>query len=293
MKTMRIGLPFSAAVHASVIFATVIALPPPEISEPDPYIFIPVELVTISDQTNIQAATGALNPLNPMELNPSLSVELPGAATAPMEEQTQAPELLPEPEPDPEVVPEKPPETLDPQKAAKDTEPLPKKQPQPNKAKPPVVEPDLEDTLGSLGPFVDRSKRERPNPRVNPGAQPRQGGGPAQAGTGAQSDMTVTVKDLIRARLEKCWSPPVDQPEPKRLKVQVSFDLNRDGTLVPNSERIVQPARLNPADRPMLIATERALNAVRACSPFVELVSLPYDGWRTVNFPFDPSAMVQ
>jgi outer membrane biosynthesis protein TonB len=278
-------------VHVGAVLATLLSLPEPDLSAPDLKVIIPVELVDIAAETNIRAATDGLIPEDDPsseDANDTITTAADAAIAPPQQAQPED-VVAPPAEPDatdPEPKPEAPPKPQPPTPTRPDPAQTPPRQ------RPPAT-PSLEDVLGNMGPFVDPTATRSTPPRTEPNRPPRETSGPPQSGAGDQTAMTARVQDLIRARLEQCWNPPVDQPDPARLVVTVRFVLNRDGSIARGAEEILTPARLPSGDRAMLIAAERALNAVRDCSPYRDLTVLPYEGWRTITFQFNPASMLR
>jgi len=95
---------------------------------------------------------------------------------------------------------------------------------------------------------------------------------------------------LLSQHLRHCWRMPSDLPNPQRLRVTVTFELNEDGALR-GEPRVVSPTRYR-SDTPMRTAVERALDAVRTCSPYPfaadPIASQHYERWREVQVAFHP-----
>ena len=153
----------------------------------------------------------------------------------------------------------------------------------------------LDDILGDASNLFDRTPRERSssNPRPPPqevlqDEQPT--ASEARRGAGEQTGNSVAVTTLISQQMKVCWDDVVDLPNPERLNVVVKVELNRDGSIKDGPD-LVDPARPPIGDRPMSVAIERALRAVRKCSPY----RLPegsedyYNDWDEVTLNIGPA----
>lgn len=247
---MRFGWIISLFAHVAFLFAGYIIWPHAAKELDVDSAIVPVEVVTFAEQSNVTPIAAA------------------DALPAPIPTEQGAPQELSELAPAPEAIPIKP------------NEPKPKT-PEKSKAQPKV-------NFDQLALLIDRSKKSTgasqttTSPTAKTGETPRQG-------FGAQSALTATERDALRAQLSKCWRAPVDMPDPARLIVRVRITLGRDGSLLSQPQLV---SGVSPGDAPMRVAADNALRAVRLCAPF-ELPAATYDRWRDVIFTFDPREMLQ
>jgi len=98
------------------------------------------------------------------------------------------------------------------------------------------------------------------------------------------------IRTILRTQMSQCWEMPTDLPEPQRLIVTVAFELNEDGTLR-GAPRVVSPRNYR-RDAPFRVAVERALRAVRACSPYSfhedPVLRDHYESWNELEMRFLP-----
>jgi hypothetical protein len=96
------------------------------------------------------------------------------------------------------------------------------------------------------------------------------------------------AQQIMGQHMRSCWQTPADLADPDRLIVTLSFALNEDGTLR-GRPRVVQP-RSYMFDRPMRTAVERAIRAVRQCSPYPfaadPMLTNRYDVWDEFELAF-------
>lgn len=304
---MRAGLPISVVGHVAIVAVGFIALPyavDTTTSEPTP--MVPVELVTISETTNIRAAEESDEP-EPVE-EPEVAVEEPEPEPEPEQENEPTPPPPPEPEPEetePEPVPEEPePEEPEPEPIPAEEEEEPEPEPEPEEPEPepepeePEPEPEEEEesfNLDRITSLVDKAREESPqrDEREDAGENPPEQAEQRRESAGLSSDLTMSEYDALRARMIECWRAPVDAPNPQELRVTVRVELNRDGTLA-GQPRLQNQARINMSGDPYLkLAGERAIRAVQQCAPYSFLPEEKYSAWREIDMNFDPSEMMR
>jgi outer membrane biosynthesis protein TonB len=292
------GLPASIILHAAVIAAGAIVLPTMVRDIEPAFTSIPIEIVELSDETNIRARPEVDAPEPETEESPPIEDYLQELDTIPPEE----PEPEPEPEPETAVAPPPPAPEPEPEPepapAEEEPEPEPESEPEPEPDRPVLAQTEtdpLDDILGDASNLFDRTPRERT--RANPAPPPQEvledeqpRASEARRGAGEQTGNTANVVALINNQMRICWDDVVDLPNPERLNVVVRVELNRDGS-IKNGPDLVDPARPPIGDRSMGVAIERALRAVRKCAPY----RLPegaldyYDDWDEVTLNIGPA----
>jgi len=102
-------------------------------------------------------------------------------------------------------------------------------------------------------------------------------------GVGDRSKETARIEALIYSQMIECWETVLDQPNPERLQITVKFKLTKDGKLDGNVERL-SPKNIPVGDRPMRVASDRALRAARKCAPYriPKDAQVSYDEWKDV-----------
>lgn len=282
---MRTGVTVSAAIHGTIFALTVIAWP---FSRDDPFAdshVVPIELVTIADETNIRAQTETEKP----EPEPK-----PAAEPEPEQKVAMAePEPPPPPEPEAELAPEPlEPEPTPPEPAPEPEPPKaevkpPPKTPRPKPAPPKPEKPrEKEFNLDEIMGVIDRSqqepKRETGEERVASAERtvPRAG-----LGTG----LTMSETDALLAQMRRCWNPPIGAPNPDQLIVDVYFRLRQDGTLAAPPE-LVDSMAVMAGDSYYRAAAEAAKRAVIQCAPY-KLPPEKYETWSEIKLTFDPRKM--
>jgi outer membrane biosynthesis protein TonB len=223
---------------------------------------VPVDLVTLSDKTNVRATVK-----QEVKAPPKEDVVQP-----PAPDRAQATPASPQPE---EAAPpvEKAP--------APQAKPLP---PQPVTPPTPKPAPEKKKEAFDIDKMMALLDKRAPAAASAPNAKPAQR---TQKGIGDQNQMTADLKSMLLSMVYKCWSPPVGAPNADDLVVSFRLFLNQDGT-------VAQPPQLvgnSGGDSYARAAQEAARRAIYTCQPYA-LPQDRYAQWRDVTFVFDPRQMV-
>jgi len=108
--------------------------------------------------------------------------------------------------------------------------------------------------------------------------------------TGTGTGLTISEKQALvtalKQQIKRCWNPPTGATGADLLTVRLNIELDEQGNLKG------MPRTLDRQASPLfLIAEESAVRAVYDCQPY----NLPvehYTTWRSVNFKFDPTEML-
>ena len=290
------GLPASLVLHAAIIGGGSIVLPTLARDISVESVVVPIELVAVSDITNIAPQVERDEPEPEPETPPPLEDFLEDLDTIPPEltdpepndeEDVAAAPPQPEDPPEPDVVQDpdvKPDEPEDPPEQPDDR---------------PVLEdpPDdpLSDILGDADNLFDRTPRDPP--KAAPVTAPTETlkdetpvQTPPRRGAGERTDNTARVEAFLGRQLFLCWDDVDDLPNPERLNVTFKMTLNRDGT-IKSGPTLVDPARAPIGDRAMGVAIDRALRAARRCAPYrlPEDANDYYDEWDEVTLNLGPA----
>ena len=266
------GLVVSLVVHAGFIAAGVIYLPrAAQLLETTPY--VPIELVSLAETTNVTAAAPEPEPEpeeeiieEPVEEEPTLDDAIADPAPAP--------EQAPEPEPEPAVITPDPVE----EEAEPDPEPVREEPRRPDpEPEPEPAEPDLFADLDNLAATVAEAREEQANDE-----------GQRRRAVGNGETNTATLQVILQNHLARCWRNSLDAPHPDELAVEVELSLNRNGELM-GPPRLVDQNRVLSSPNPYLrVAGERALRAASLCAPY-PLPPEQYSEWRQITANFAPS----
>ncbi|MDZ4761642.1 MAG: hypothetical protein SGJ21_11260 [Alphaproteobacteria bacterium] len=238
---MQAGVYFSVALHIAIAAAGIVVAPTLA-AEPTPMVILPVELLTISDSTNVAPVIDVQPEAEIEEFAEEMAEPEPAPAAAPAEE---APEIIPtERAPDSETAP-------------------PKSEPKPAPPKEESFDDFLESALKSVKdnkPVRAASQKTAADLRNVEDAAPRKG-------VGDNVRMTMTVADAIRSQLlsRGCWADQDDMPDAKRLRTVIRIRFDRDGRLM-GAPELREPGRLPSGDQPMQIFVQRAQRALDMCN---------------------------
>ena len=103
------------------------------------------------------------------------------------------------------------------------------------------------------------------------------------SGASGRSEETALALSAISERLQRTWNPNCAAPGGDQLRVRVTIELNRDGSLkgAPRADGAAD------GDTVRGVAVQRAVAAIRAAEPFDTLPPERYAEWRqpiTINF---------
>jgi outer membrane biosynthesis protein TonB len=285
--TMRGGLTGSLAFHVVAILLTVVVFPSIEPDLPPIPPNIPIELVTIGEVTNIKQIDKVDEQQKDEKPEEPKPEELRQAAIPPL------PEVKPAPEPEPVPAPPPPPEAVpEPKPAPKPEEKKVEQKPAevkpaqvaPQPKKPPDFDPSKIAAL--LNKLPPKAKSETPGEehKLSTGPQKTEAVGEANA-------MTASWQALINEQFKRCWNVQGGAQDAEKQIVTVHVELNPDGSLA-RSPEVVNAAEVALGGQTFQIAAERALRAVRACSPLKQLPPDRYSDWHEMDFVFDPRRML-
>lgn len=228
---------------------------------------VPIDIVTLSDETNVQARDEEVTEIE--EDDPVDEVE--AEIEAPNPTPPPAEEAPPEPEPVEAVPADDEVETV--QEEEEESPPPPDPEPEPERPAQSQTEDSLDSFLNDLAGSIEES-----DDRVDVT-------GSRVSRVGAGTANTATLVDLFRTQANPCWRNSRDAPNPERLTVEVVVQLNRDGSLSspPRAQNSTQIR--SSGDRYWRVAEDRALAAVVDCAPYNLPVS-DYSSWRRMIVTF-------
>ncbi len=105
------------------------------------------------------------------------------------------------------------------------------------------------------------------------------------------SGLTLSQEDALRAQIFGCWSVPLGLPYDKDLLVRIKLQLKKDGTIM--KSEILDHQRMNKPDQKFYkVLAESALRAVRLCQP-LKVPPTGYDKWKDLQLNFNPTEMLK
>jgi hypothetical protein len=250
----RYGVVGSVLFHGMIVAAALFTFHR-NFDTPEDSHVVPVDLVTIADQTNVAAQAPPAPELQKMDTPPPV-------VEAPPEPQMQ----------DVEPAPEPPVPKFDIQK---DKPPPPDKPVQSKKE----MQQDFNALLNKLTTPDKPVKNAKAGPRVI-------------QGIGAGNLMTADLADALKSQIYRCWSPPTGAPDARDLVVDYDLSLNPDGT-VGRLQMTPGTAAQAAGSGYTRAAAEAASRAIYQCQPY-RLPPDRYNVWREINpLRFDPRQMME
>lgn len=269
---MKSAWVISVFFHGVVLTASLMALSSSKPLEDDTRM-IPVELLTLSDLTNIKAAVKAKKPedITPEDA-PPMTLETPMENAEEEGEAGKRTETTPPPKPD--------------NTTAVENTSVPDKKP----AKP--IEPEKPAfNLDDMSALIDKTREAQPEAGQQEATQSEENfynfAENARKGVGAGTDLTMSELDALQTAMYKCWRIPLDAKNPEKLVVRVEVALRSDGHV--QSVDLLDKAWIARSSDPYLqVAAQRAVNAVTKCAPYDFLPVEKYDRWKNMTLRFKP-----
>ena len=105
------------------------------------------------------------------------------------------------------------------------------------------------------------------------------------------SGLTLSEEDALKAQIFGCWSIPLGLPFNEDLLVRIKLQLEPDGSII--KTEILDHARMNrPGQGFYKVLAESALRAIRLCQP-LRVPSTGYERWKDMQLIFDAREMLE
>ena len=268
---MTKGLIFSISFHIMMIVLTALSLPfmtREPISLPT---IVSVELIQISDKTQIPFAPKARKIIDKVKKDEErvVSEQAPPSAKA-----KEKPDRIPLPD------------------DKKEKKQLVKKKQNPEEIKPQIrqsSEFEKEELINTneIAALIDKAKEEQAIQKKEDNNKLTQSNVKNTFATG----LTLSEEDALRAQIFGCWSVPLGLPYDEDLLVRLKLELKKDGTIL--KSEIIDHQRMNmPGQKFYKILAESALRAVRLCQP-LRVPPTGYEKWKNIQLNFDPTEMLR
>ena len=267
---MTKSLLLSFLFHALMIILTVLSLPFMQRQAIDLPPIVSVELIQISDKTNIPFAPKARKVIEEVKKEEErvVSEQAPPSAKA-----KEKPDRIPLPE------------------DKKEKKEIVKKKQNPKEIKPEIRQSsefekkEIIDT-NQIAALIDKAKEIKAE-KVKKSKKLTQSSVKNSFATG----LTLSEEDALRAQIFGCWSVPLGLPYDKNLLVRVKLELKKDGTIM--KSEVLDHERMNRPDQKFYkILAESALRAVRLCQP-LKVPPTGFEKWKNIQLNFDPTEMLK
>jgi len=105
------------------------------------------------------------------------------------------------------------------------------------------------------------------------------------------SGLSLSEEDALKAQIFGCWSIPMGIPYNENLLVRIKLSLKPDGTIL--KSEILDHARMNkPGQGFYKVLAESALRALQLCQP-LRVPSSGYERWKFLQLNFDAREMLE
>ena len=264
------SLIYSLTFHSAMILLTILSLPF-MLREPiDLPPIVSVELIQISDKTNIPYAPKARKIIKETKKEEErlVSEQAPPAAKA-----KEKPDRIPLPN------------------EKKDEKKIVKKKQNPEEVKPEIRQSsefekkEIVDT-NQIAALIDKAKEEEAvkQKKSNKITQ-------SNKKNSFATGLTLSEEDALRAQIFGCWTVPLGLPYDEDLLVRVKLELKQDGTI--NKSEILDHERMNkPGQKFYKVLAESALRALRICQP-LKVPLTGFEKWKEIQLNFNPTEMLK
>ena len=105
------------------------------------------------------------------------------------------------------------------------------------------------------------------------------------------SGLTLNEEDALKAQIFGCWSIPLGLPYNENLLVRIKLKLKPDGSVI--KTEILDHAKMNkPGQNFYKVLAESALRAIQLCQP-LRVPTTGYERWKDLQLNFDAREMLE
>ena len=268
---MNRNVAISFGLHTLVVIITAMSLPFLAKKPIDLPPIISVELIQITDKTNIPFAPKAKKIIEKIK---EKEKKLVSEQAPPKKIKKQKPDAVPLPD-----------EKIEKIKKIKDKKQNPKKKETEVKQISEFEKEELFDS-SSIAALIDKSKVEssETNKKLDKVTQDQD----KDVDFGG---LTLSEEDALKAQIFGCWSIPLGLPYNENLLVRIKLQLKPDGSII--KTEILDHARMNkPGQGFYKVLAESALRAIKLCQP-LRVPSKGYERWKELQLNFDARDMLE
>ena len=261
----------SSGFHLIIIIIATLSLPflikkpielPPIIS---------VELIQITDQTNIPFAPKAKKIIEKVKKKQE---KLVSEQAPPKKVKKEKPDAVPLPDEKKEIVKKIEEKKQNPEKIEDEVKQVSE------------FEKDEMFDPNSIAALIDKSKEEQAETtkKLDKITQ-------SQDNNMNLSGLTLSEEDALKAQIFGCWSIPLGLPYSENLLVRIKLKLKPDGSVI--KTEILDHARMNkPGQAFYKVLAESALRAIQLCQP-LRVPTTGYERWKDLQLNFDAREMLE
>ena len=268
----NLNIVFSAFFHLLIIIVATISLPFLAKKPIDLPPIISVELIQITDKTNIPFAPKAkkiIEKVKEKEKKRVVSKQAP-----PKKIKKEKPDVIPLPD-----------EKIEKVKKIEDKKQNPEKIDTEIKQVSEFEKEELFDP-NKIAALIDKSKEEFAE-TIEKTDKVTQ----SQNKNAERTGLSLSEEDALKAQIFGCWSIPLGLPYNENLLVRIKLRLKPDGTVM--KSEILDHARMNkPGQGFYKVLAESALRAIRLCQP-LRVPTTGYERWKDLQLNFDAKEMLK
>jgi hypothetical protein len=265
------NIAISSGFHILLVIITAMSLPFLSKKPIDLPPIVSVQLIQISDQTNIPFAPKAKKIIEKIkkEEKKLVSEQAPPKIT-----KKQKPDVVPLPD-----------EKIDKVKKIKDDKQNPEKIDNEVKQVSEFEKDNLFDP-NNIAALIDKSKIESSETKNKTDKVTQD-----QDKSIDFSGLSLSEEDALKAQIFGCWSIPLGLPYNENLLVRIKLQLKPDGSII--RSEILDHARMNkPGQGFYKVLAESALRAIKLCQP-LRVPSTGYERWKDLQLNFDAREMLE
>ena len=269
-RLMIKNIAISSALHIFLVVITALTFPFIAKKPIDLPPLISIELIQITDKTNIPFAPKAKKIIEKVKEKEKLVSE----QAPPKQVKKEKPDAIPLPDQNQEIVKKPEKDVQNPEKVDEEVKQVSE------------FERDELFDPNNIAALIDKSKEElaETTNKTDKITQSNQK-------NISSSALTLSEEDALKAQIFGCWSIPLGLPYNENLLVRIKLSLKPDGTVI-NSE-ILDHARMNkPGQGFYKVLAESALRAIRLCQP-LRVPSTGYERWKDLQLNFDAREMLK
>ena len=268
---MNRSIIISSALHLLLIIITAISLPFLAKKPIDLPPIVSIELIQITDQTNIPFAPKAKKIIEKVK---EKEKKLVSEQAPPKKVKKIKPDAIPLPD-----------DKVDKIKEIKEDKQNPEKIDTEVKQVSEFEKDELFDP-NNIAALIDKSKEESAE-TTNKNDKITQDQQKSVENVG----LSLSEEDALKAQIFACWSIPLGLPYNENLLVRIKLQLKPDGTVM--KSEIIDHARMNkPGQGFYKVLAESALRAVKLCQP-LRVPTTGYERWKELQLNFDAREMLE
>jgi len=261
----------SSVLHLFIIIITAMSLPFLSKKAIDLPPIISVELIQITEKTNIPFAPKAKKIIEEIKKKEK---KLVSEQAPPKKVKKKKPDAVPMPEDKVKKV-----------EKIKDDKQNPEKIDNEVKQVSEFEKDELFDP-NNVAALIDKSKEETAEMINNPDKVTQD-----QDKNLENTGLSLSEEDALKAQIFGCWSIPLGLPYNENLLVRIKLELKPDGSVI--KSEILDHARMNrPGQAFYKVLAESALRAVKLCQP-LRVPSTGYERWKELQLNFDAREMLE